>query len=130
MRVKDYLQTLIENIRAGADPTVQVVEQLEDLSVDKDAATPLGLILNEVVANAFKHAFTDGREGVVTVQLDASTSDGAGVPDRSRTMASASIPSSAGQGHRPAADRGADAAARRASRDLATQRRPAARASR
>ena len=70
VRVKTYLETLIENIRGGADPTVRVVEQLEDLSVDKDAATPLGLILNEVVANAFKHAFPDGREGVITVQLE------------------------------------------------------------
>ena len=69
VQVQDYLQTLIENIRAGADPKIKVVEQLEDLSVDKDAATPLGLILNEVVANAFKHAFPGGREGVISVEL-------------------------------------------------------------
>ena len=69
VQVKTYLETLIENIRAAADPKVRVVAQLDDLSVDKDAATPLGLIVNEVVANAFKHAFPDGREGVITVQL-------------------------------------------------------------
>jgi two-component sensor histidine kinase len=78
VRVQSYLATLIENIRAGADPTVHVVEQLEDLSVDKDAATPLGLILNEVVANAFKHAFPDGRSGVITVRLTRDT-DGRGL---------------------------------------------------
>jgi two-component system, sensor histidine kinase PdtaS len=70
VRVKQYLQTLIENIRGG-QPDVQVIEDLADLSVDKDAATPLGLILNEVVSNAFKHAFKDGRKGVVTVSLKA-----------------------------------------------------------
>ncbi len=69
VRVRDYLHTLVENIRAGHDPDVEVVDQLEDLAVDKDAATPLGLILNEVVANAFKHAFEDGRPGVLTVRL-------------------------------------------------------------
>jgi len=69
VRVKEYLTTLVENIRAGADPKVTVVTSLEDLAVDKDAATPLGLILNEVVANAFKHAFSDGREGRISVQL-------------------------------------------------------------
>jgi two-component system, sensor histidine kinase PdtaS len=68
VQVKDYLQTLIENIRAGR-PDVTVDARLEDLSVDKDAATPLGLILNEVVSNAFKHAFKDGRAGVVSVEL-------------------------------------------------------------
>ncbi|RYE08611.1 MAG: hypothetical protein EOP22_12800 [Hyphomicrobiales bacterium] len=67
--VKGYLQTLIENIRAGQDPKVQVVTELEELSVDKDHGTPLGLILNEVVSNAFKHAFPDDREGAVAVHL-------------------------------------------------------------
>jgi two-component sensor histidine kinase len=69
VQVKGYLQKLIENIRGSSDPKVRVVEQIEDLSVERDAATPLGLILNEVVSNAFKHAFPDGREGVITVQL-------------------------------------------------------------
>ena len=67
--VKNYLETLIENIRGGADPRVEVSEEIEDLAVDKDAATPLGLILNEVVANAFKHAYPDGRGGTIKVRL-------------------------------------------------------------
>lgn len=75
--VKPYLETLIQNIRAGGDPRVRVVEQVEDLSVDKDAATPLGLILNEVLSNAFKHAFPDGGAGTITVTL-AATGDGRG----------------------------------------------------
>jgi two-component sensor histidine kinase len=69
VHVKSYLQTLIASIRAGHDPNVEVVEAFEDLPVDREAATPLGLILNEVVSNAFKHAFADGREGAVTVRL-------------------------------------------------------------
>jgi two-component sensor histidine kinase len=69
VRVKDYLHTLVENIKAGQPGSVQVVEDIEDLSVDKDMATPLGLILNEVVSNAFKHAFRDGRAGIVKVTV-------------------------------------------------------------
>ena len=69
VHVRDYLHTLIETIRAGHDPAVEVRAELDDLSVDKDAATPLGLILNEVVTNAFKHAFEDGRAGVLAVRL-------------------------------------------------------------
>lgn len=75
--IKSYLDTLIDNIRAGADAKIQVVEEIEDLSVDKDVATPLGLILNEVLSNAFKHAFPDGRAGIITVQL-ARGDDGRG----------------------------------------------------
>jgi two-component sensor histidine kinase len=74
----EYLATLIENIRAGAGPNVRVVEQLETIAVDKDAATPLGLILNEVVSNAFKHAFPGGREGTITVRMEREG------PDRAR----------------------------------------------
>lgn len=73
--VKDYLHTLIENIRAGHGPEVEVIEDIEDVAVDKDAATPLGLIVNEVVSNTFKHAFSDGRAGTVRISL-ASLGDG------------------------------------------------------
>ncbi len=69
VRVKAYLHTLIENIRAGHDPGVTVIEDIEEVAVDKDAATPLGLIVNEVVSNSFKHAFADGRTGTVRVSL-------------------------------------------------------------
>ena len=67
--VKDYLHTLVANIHAGHDPRVEVVEEIEDVAVDKDAATPLRLIVNEVVSNSFKHAFSDGRAGTVHVSL-------------------------------------------------------------
>ncbi len=77
VHVKDYLSTLIASIRAGHDPNVRVIEELDDLPVDREAATPLGLILNEVVSNAFKHAFADGREGVLAVRL-ARLPDGRG----------------------------------------------------
>jgi two-component sensor histidine kinase len=76
VRVRDYLQTLVENIRAGANSRAELVLDLEDLAVDKDAATPLGLIVNEVVANAFKHAFSDGRTGVITIRLASANGQG------------------------------------------------------
>ncbi|RYG93447.1 MAG: hypothetical protein EON58_18305, partial [Alphaproteobacteria bacterium] len=69
VRIKDYLHTLIENVRAGANPNITVVHDLEDVTVDTDAAGPLGLILNEVLSNCFKHAFSDGRAGKVSVSL-------------------------------------------------------------
>ena len=71
VEVRDYLRKLIENIQAGYDPDLKVAVEIEDVAVDKDSATPLGLIVNEVVSNAFKHAFTDGRQGVVTITLVA-----------------------------------------------------------
>ena len=69
--VKAYLHTLIESIRAANDDNVRVVEEIEDLEIDADAATPLGLIVSELVSNCFKHAFPDRRPGTVVVSLAA-----------------------------------------------------------
>lgn len=69
VRVKDYLHTLITSIRDGADPRISVVEDIDDIIVDKDAAAPLGLILNEVLTNSFKHAFREGEGGTIWVSL-------------------------------------------------------------
>jgi signal transduction histidine kinase len=42
---------------------------LEEVSLNMDLATPLGLILNELISNSLKHAFPDGRSGVVRISL-------------------------------------------------------------
>jgi two-component system, sensor histidine kinase PdtaS len=66
---KEYLHTLVENIRASQSATVEIVEDLDVFPVDRDSATPIGLIFNEVVSNAFKHAFSADRHGVLTISL-------------------------------------------------------------
>ncbi|KQW81088.1 hypothetical protein ASC89_04455 [Devosia sp. Root413D1] len=71
VHVREYLRTLIENIRAGADPRVEVEADLDDIVVGKDSAASLGLILNEVLSNAFKHAFAGREDGRILVKLKA-----------------------------------------------------------
>ena len=44
--------------------------QLLPVSLDLDQAVPCGLIVNELVSNAFKHGFPDGRRGEVSVETE------------------------------------------------------------
>ena len=65
-----YIRTLCDRLHAIHGGVATIECRLQPLSVTADQAMSLGLILNEVIANAFKHAFVDGRGGRVVVRLD------------------------------------------------------------
>ncbi|MEP6803382.1 MAG: sensor histidine kinase, partial [Flavobacterium sp.] len=42
---------------------------IEDIEMHVSQAIPIGLILNEAITNAIKHAFASGEKGTVTITL-------------------------------------------------------------
>jgi two-component sensor histidine kinase len=75
----------------GANPeTITTKIKADDVLLGLDAAVPCGLILNELVSNALKHAFPNGKTGEIWVELAAGqnqqvklrvSDDGIGFPE-------------------------------------------------
>ncbi len=58
-----------EVVRAYGKP-VEIIYELDRCYVDRDHITPLSLLLSEVVTNALKYAFPDGREGRIRIIMN------------------------------------------------------------
>ncbi len=93
INVRNYLNSLVRdlvaayNIRLKLNMDVDV--QVETLGVD--TLTPLGLLINEVVSNSFKHAFKGREHGTIILHLSGTEEgglllrvgdDGVGLPDQ------------------------------------------------
>jgi PAS domain S-box-containing protein len=87
-----YAQQLVHQIvEAQGEAAVRVPLKSDIAAIDVgiETAVPLGLIVNELVSNAYKHAFPDGRHGRIDLRLEkrddgqvelAVADDGIGLP--------------------------------------------------
>jgi PAS domain S-box-containing protein len=72
INLKEYIQDIVRmlmisySIQSGQ---VNVKLELEDVYVLIDTAIPLGLVLNEMISNVFKHAFPDDLKGEIHIRL-------------------------------------------------------------
>jgi PAS domain S-box-containing protein len=67
-----YIEALASQLFAAycVDPArIRLELQVEPINLSLDQSIPCGLILNELLSNALKHAFKDGREGTIRISL-------------------------------------------------------------
>lgn len=70
IRLHDYLEDVCERLREGLlSPAVQLKLEADPVTISHEQAIRIGLIINELVTNAAKHAFPDAI-GTIDVRLE------------------------------------------------------------
>lgn len=67
--VKQLMEGLLESFSIPGK-SIQLLHTIEDCEISSSLAITLGLIINEAVTNAFKHAFRDQQVGLIRVDLE------------------------------------------------------------
>lgn len=70
--LKSYVDTLsgqLLRMHAATDQKLNVAVDIDDVELPLDTAMPCGLIINELVSNSLKYAFTDGRDGRIDIAV-------------------------------------------------------------
>jgi PAS domain S-box-containing protein len=71
IEVYDYVHKLTNNLICsyGVKPDMQIYLNIDNISLKIDTAIPCGLIINELVSNAIKHAFINTDKGDIFVSF-------------------------------------------------------------
>lgn len=91
--IAQYIENLVENLYFSfldSAKKININFELESVIFNIETITPCGLIVNELISNALKHAFVDKNEGSITISLEKKDEkyllmvkdDGVGFPDK------------------------------------------------
>jgi two-component sensor histidine kinase len=68
----EYIRQLVKELTSLYATNLDIKTNIntEDISFDVDTAIPLGLIINELITNAYKYAFSNEHENVLTISIN------------------------------------------------------------
>ncbi|MEA3286883.1 MAG: sensor histidine kinase [Candidatus Marinimicrobia bacterium] len=72
IRFDEYVKTLVSRLHYSMPKVpgnIRVSYECEAIEIGLAEAVPLGLAVNEIVTNAFKHGFPDGRKGQIQIHM-------------------------------------------------------------
>ncbi|MFQ5885557.1 MAG: histidine kinase dimerization/phosphoacceptor domain -containing protein [Thermoplasmata archaeon] len=72
--IGDYVQSLAKSLfhMYDVDPaSITLKVNIRDVFLDISTAIPCGLIINELISNSLEHAFADGKEGEILIELSS-----------------------------------------------------------
>lgn len=67
IEVTQYLSRVAANLREMTPPGVEIETRFDPVALVSRRASALGVLVNEMIANACKHAFPDGRSGRIVL---------------------------------------------------------------
>lgn len=73
---KELVPAIVEQVNAAYGSTAAIEYDIADVEVGHDQATPLALLLSELVTNALKYAFPDGRRGTISIVVSPADQSG------------------------------------------------------
>lgn len=74
VNIETYLKELVAYLSemfAGQSKNIEIEVDAHEIEFDIDTAIPLGLIVNELVSNAYKYAFDNQQQGKVQIKVKA-----------------------------------------------------------
>ena len=66
IKIKDYLLELFDYLKINNQIELEYIG--DEISVDMDHAMPIGLLMNELLMNSFKHSYTEKSKGKIKVK--------------------------------------------------------------
>lgn len=72
IRMADYLQNLVAHVQQAymaSDSCLECRVIIDDIEIDIEKVVPCGLLITELLSNAFKHAFPDGLCGTIEIEV-------------------------------------------------------------
>lgn len=86
--IPELTNVIIDSLHTS-DKNIDLHLDIDDVELSLDQGVPCGLILNELISNIYKHAFTDAEKGNVWIQFKLENNkivlkvedDGKGLPD-------------------------------------------------
>ena len=90
-RADEFMAAVLDDLKLTGTNAgkIELIGDVEPFVIGARDATTIGILVGELVTNALKHAFSDGRSGTITVRLRRSE---AGVPTLSVTDDGVGIP--------------------------------------
>lgn len=72
VRSRDFIIPLVDELRAGVIGVrpIALRSYADEVEITSSQAVPIGLIINELIENALKHAFPDDRAGEIWVRFE------------------------------------------------------------